>query len=81
MKTPTNALDADALAMAEFKEEGAFLLRADCAAEVLAKRLKEAAPDAKVVTLSRDELAKLSQQFTRAVDIAKDYHIGAAEAA
>jgi hypothetical protein len=70
--------DSDAMALAAFKEEGAFLLSADRAAEALVRRVEQAQPTAEIFVLTRDEMQQLAADFTRAVAIGKEYHIDSA---
>lgn len=74
MTTLNDVLDAEALAVKEFKDEGAFLFTAERAAERLRTRLAGGR-----VFLSHDELKELSRALSRAVAIASEYHLGAAE--
>lgn len=74
----TGGGDTDMLAVNAFKEEGAFLFFAEQAAAGLARRIATG-PRQSFVTIARDELEELSAQFTRAVAIGKEYHLGAAD--
>ncbi len=81
MKTLNAPDDSEAMALAAFKDEGAFLLSADIAAEALLKRVEQAQPTAEIFAFTRDEVAKLAADFKRAVAIGKEYHIDASDLA
>lgn len=73
--------DTEALSLAQFKREGAFLHQAELASAALERRLSLMPAGAVVLTLSRDELQRLAQQFGQVVAIAKEYHLDAADTA
>lgn len=82
MTTPPDiphAVDAGTLAANALKAEGVFLHRARVASDSLRQRLACAHPNVQTFKLSRDEMETLVKQFGGTVDIAVDYHIGAAE--
>lgn len=74
--TAPRILDPEAAAVNEFKREGAFLLLA----ELEASRLEQlATANNETVVITAAQCTRLARMFARAVAIAKDYHMGAAE--
>ncbi len=74
-----DVLDTEFMAVNAFKEEGAFLLQASSASAALVRRIAAAHPSVRTFMVSRDELEGWAYQFTRAVAIASEFHVDAAE--
>lgn len=64
--------------MSQFHEEGTFLLAAERSADALERRLRASSAHVKVFRVSRDELEALSASFSKAVAVARVYHLAAA---
>lgn len=79
MTSHKRPLDPEAAAVQEFKDEGVFLFTADRAADTLKRRLAQAHSSVRTFHLTRDELEQIADQFARAVAIASEYHLGAAD--
>lgn len=69
--------DTEAMAVNAFKEEGAFLFRAQQMSDALAKRLLNSHESVKRFQLTRDEMAEYAYLLARVTCIAGEYHIGA----
>lgn len=71
------SLDAEAAALNEFKREGAFLFLAELESAKLVTQC--AGITDPCISISASDLSRIARQFARAVAIAKEYHLGAAE--
>jgi hypothetical protein len=71
--------DTETLAVNAFKDEGVFLFKAQRTADELSRRVLSAHPNVKRFTLSRAEMADYAYLLARAVAVASEYHLGAAE--
>jgi len=58
-----------------FQREGAFILAAERAAEVLEKRVRDAHSSVKVFVLTRDELRAIASGYARTACLARAYHL------
>lgn len=71
--------DTEALAVHAFKDEGTFLFKARQTADDLSRRLLSSHGSVKRFQLTREEMADYAYLLSRAVTIASDYHVGAAD--
>ncbi len=69
--------DQETLAVNAFKAEGATLFHAERSAAGLLRAVGDGSGE--YVTMRRDFVAEIAEQFARSVAIAKEYHLGAAE--
>lgn len=72
-------VDTERLAVQALKAEGVFLHRARLASDALRQRLASSHPKVQTFRMTREELETLVKQFSGAVDIGVEYHLGATD--